>query len=138
MSIFTGEKNIQSDLRLPWRYLGNLEVAGDKRVRDYKRLRLLPFTHSHPTTGLFMWKQVFEKCLGLRPGPPWNLLSDFKNGILKAVNESVDRDTAGAVAGGILGAYWGVKSIPEKWRKEVRLSEQILTLADELMGGQDS
>jgi ADP-ribosylglycohydrolase len=135
MSIFAGEKNIQSDLALPWRYLGNLEAAGDERVRDYNRLRLLPFTHSHPTTGLFMWKQVFEKCLGLRPGPPWSLLSDFKNGILKAVNESVDRDTAGAVAGGILGAYWGVKSIPERWRKEVRLSEQILTLADELMGG---
>jgi ADP-ribosyl-[dinitrogen reductase] hydrolase len=82
-----------------------------------------------------MWKQVFEKCLGLGPGSPWNLLLDFKEEILKVVNESVDRDTAGAVAGGILGAYWGLKSIPEKWKGEVRLSEEILSLADQLMGG---
>lgn len=137
MSIFAGEENIPSDLTLPWRFLENLETEEDERVEDYKRLRPLPLTTCHPTTGLFMWKQVFEKCLGLGPGSPWNLLLDFKKEILKVVNESVDRDTAGAVAGGILGAYWGLKSIPEKWKEDVRLSEEILSLADQLMGVQD-
>jgi ADP-ribosylglycohydrolase len=49
----------------------------------------------------------------------------FEEGILKAVNESFDRDTAGAVAGAILGAYWGEKSIPSRW---ARLKRVVISL----------
>ncbi|PKN62224.1 MAG: hypothetical protein CVU57_25640 [Deltaproteobacteria bacterium HGW-Deltaproteobacteria-15] len=38
---------------------------------------------------------------------------------LKAVNESFDRDTAGALAGGILGTYRGEDEIPEQWKHGV-------------------
>jgi ADP-ribosyl-[dinitrogen reductase] hydrolase len=60
-------------------------------------------------------------------------MPDFEQGILKTVNESFDRDTAGAVAGALLGAYWGEGSIPEKWRIGVEKAGQIVELADKMI-----
>ncbi len=130
MSIFGGEDLVPKDLSEPWRFCKDAE--NDERVKEYKRLRSLPLGNIDPSTGLFMWKQVFEKCLELRPGVPWRLPS-FEEGILKTVNDSIDRDTAGAVAGGLLGAYCGFPSILLKWVKKVTRGEEILALADKMV-----
>jgi hypothetical protein len=37
------------------------------------------------------------------------------------------------VAGAILGAHWGESLIPERWRKAVRNSAEIIQLADDLI-----
>ena len=57
----------------------------------------------------------------------------FEEGILETVNTSFDRDTAGAVAGAILGVYWGESLIPERWRKAVLKGPEIIQLADDLI-----
>jgi ADP-ribosylglycohydrolase len=133
MSILTLDKNIPDHIPRPWGFLHQPKRGRGQEIEEYRRLRHSPLNHAHPTTGLWMWRQVFENCLGLGEGVPWVVIPEFERGILKTVNESLDRDTAGAVAGALLGAYWGIKSIPEKWRGEVRLSEEILSLADKLM-----
>jgi ADP-ribosylglycohydrolase len=40
---------------------------------------------------------------------------NFEEGILKVINEGGDADTNACVAGSILGAKYGYKSIPEKY-----------------------
>ncbi len=49
------------------------------------------------------------------------------------MNTSYDRDTAGAVCGAILGAYWGETGIPQKWKGRVEKAGQIVNLADALI-----
>lgn len=101
-----------------------------------------PITELPPTTGLWMWRHVTERCLGVFPengarngAEPraWSLLPGFEEGILETVNISFDRDTAGAVAGSILGVYWGESLIPERWRKAVLNGAEIIQLADDLI-----
>jgi ADP-ribosylglycohydrolase len=45
---------------------------------------------------------------------------DFRAGVLAAVNITGDSDSAGSVAGNILGVLNGEKAIPEEWRKNLR------------------
>lgn len=45
---------------------------------------------------------------------------DFKRGVVLASNFARDADTIGAVAGAILGAKYGAKGIPERWREKTR------------------
>jgi hypothetical protein len=88
---------------------------------------------THPSTGLYMWRQVLEKGLGLTPGrSSWAELPPFEEGILTVVNGSFDKDTAGAVGGALLGAYWGEARIPERWRRRLWRRERIASLADQL------
>ncbi len=46
--------------------------------------------------------------------------SNFKKGLILASNYARDADTIGAVAGAILGAKYGLKSIPERWVEKTR------------------
>lgn len=80
-----------------------------------------------------MWRQVFERCLGLKQGIRWSRIPSFEDGILKAVNDSFDRDTSGAVAGAVLGAYWGEGGIPERWKRGVEKGEEIASLTKRLI-----
>jgi len=133
LSIFQGETSVPLYLDDPEALLKRLDPdQEDERVR-HRNLRHRP-TEMPPFSGLSVWKCVFENCLGLRPGVKWKSLPSFHDGILCAVNKCPDRDTSGAVAGGILGAYWGLEGIPEPWRTRVEKAEQILALADELVG----
>jgi len=46
--------------------------------------------------------------------------SSFKKGVILAGNFARDADTIGAVAGAILGAKYGIESIPDKWVQKTR------------------
>lgn len=64
--------------------------------------------------------------------------SSFKEGIEKAVTIGGDTDTYGAVAGGLLGAQYGVDAIPSWWRDGLlggaRMEELGLQLFDKRSG----
>lgn len=46
--------------------------------------------------------------------------NDFKTGVILAANFARDADTIGAVAGAILGAKYGINSIPPHWVEKTR------------------
>ncbi len=132
MSIFAGEKTVPKDISDPSQFVRVTYDNQEQQYREYREMRRRPLDAIPETTGLFMWKQVLE-ILGLKEGKPWRTMPSFEEGILKAVNECFDRDTAGAVAGAILGAYWGLNRIPLHWKDQVEKADVIMGLAAELM-----
>lgn len=57
--------------------------------------------------------------------------SNFREGITKVIALGGDTDTYAAVAGGLLGAYYGEQGIPPEWR-EILIGRQVMeNLADE-------
>ncbi|HWB73344.1 MAG TPA: ADP-ribosylglycohydrolase family protein [Nannocystaceae bacterium] len=59
---------------------------------------------------------------------------DFADGVVLAVNHSGDSDSTGAMVGNLLGAAWGVESIPDAWLQPLELAEEIAMIADDLLG----
>ena len=57
---------------------------------------------------------------------------DFEKAIIASVNHSGDSDSTGAVTGNILGAYLGLKGIPQKYLDNLELKDVILDMADDL------
>ena len=57
---------------------------------------------------------------------------DFEKAIIASVNHSGDSDSTGAVTGNILGAYLGMKAIPQKFIENLELKDVILEIADDL------
>lgn len=57
----------------------------------------------------------------------------FEEGALAAVNLGDDADTTGAIYGQLAGALYGLAGIPERWRRQIAMPEQILGLADGLL-----
>ncbi|MDD3489454.1 MAG: ADP-ribosylglycohydrolase family protein [Paludibacter sp.] len=58
--------------------------------------------------------------------------NDFEKAIIASVNHGGDSDSTGAVTGNILGAYLGMKSIPEKFFENLELKDTIIEIADDL------
>ena len=58
----------------------------------------------------------------------------FRDAVLAAANLGDDADTTAAICGQIAGAYYGVSGIPQGWLDRLALREEILSLADALMG----
>ena len=132
MSIFKGDNEVPENLSDP----GKLCLSPGEEYAGYGvycQKRHTEIDAVHPSTGLWMWRHVLERCLGLTEGSRWSSMPTFEEGILKTVNESFDRDTAGAVAGALLGAYWGESGIPEKWRTKVEKADPIMALADAMI-----
>jgi ADP-ribosylglycohydrolase len=57
---------------------------------------------------------------------------NYQDATLMAVNLGNDADTTAAVTGGLAGLYYGVETIPEKWRNEIKRSNDIKDLCDRL------
>ena len=57
---------------------------------------------------------------------------NYQDATLMAVNLGNDADTTAAVTGGLAGLYYGFDAIPEKWRNEVKRSNDINDLCDRL------
>lgn len=64
----------------------------------------------------------------------WCLLTtqSYEQAVLKAVNLGGDTDTTGAVAGGLAGLYYGIKSIPENWINKIARKDDIEELTNRL------
>lgn len=57
----------------------------------------------------------------------WCVLTtdNYKDCVLKAVNLGGDTDTIAAIAGGLAGALYGLKSIPQEWTETLIKRERI-------------
>lgn len=58
---------------------------------------------------------------------------NFAAGIRLAVNHSGDSDTTASMTGQILGAYLGKQAIPEGWRTNLELADEIEQLAQDIL-----
>ena len=60
----------------------------------------------------------------------WCLLTtnSYRDCVLKAVNLGSETDTVAAVAGGLVGIYYGVEAVPEEWLETISRLEQIRSL----------
>lgn len=58
--------------------------------------------------------------------------NDFDKALIASVNHSGDSDSTGAVTGNIMGAYLGLKNIPEKYLDNLELKDIIMEIADDL------
>lgn len=130
LSILRGDDRVPDDLiDLP---VLDESVREQHRYQEYREVRTRPMKVLPPSTGLWMWRLVFEHLLKMGPGKPWDRLPPFEEGLIRVVSDSYDRDTAGAVAGALLGAYWGASCIPERWVSEVERAAEILQTAEEM------
>ena len=59
---------------------------------------------------------------------------DYVDGVLKVSNQGEDTDTAGATAGILLGAKFGLKGIPEGWRNGLQNHAGLEKLAEQIHG----
>ena len=57
---------------------------------------------------------------------------NFETGVVLAVNHTGDSDSTGAITGNILGAMYGVQSIPPRWLSSLELRDVIMAMADDL------
>lgn len=57
---------------------------------------------------------------------------NYADAVLMAVNLGDDSDTTAAVTGGLAGLYYGFEAIPEKWRNEIKRSNDINDLCNRL------
>ncbi len=58
--------------------------------------------------------------------------TSFEDGIERAVRIGGDTDTYAAIAGGLLGAYYGYDAIPEDWRKTILGHKTMVGYAEKL------
>ena len=64
----------------------------------------------------------------------WGLLNfdTFRYGLLGVISLGGDTDTNGAVYGQLAGAYYGYKNIPEEWRNDIYLADELVKISDKL------
>jgi ADP-ribosyl-[dinitrogen reductase] hydrolase len=64
----------------------------------------------------------------------WALSSGlgFEEALIAVVNLGGDADTTGAVAGGLLGAYYGAAAVPLRWRGAVAYGPAVMSLVPSL------
>ncbi len=80
-----------------------------------------------------IWPHSGEVMLSLRISV-WALLhaDNFLDGLTKSISVGGDVDTYGAIAGGLLGAHFGVRGIPQEWRDVLIGADIMERLAGEL------
>ncbi len=105
-----------------------------KKVRvfeeDFRIIANLP--RSMPTEPE-IWPHTGSALLSLRIAVSAVLSSsNFRDGLTKAIEVGGDVDTYGAIAGGALGALYGIEGIPSEWREVLQGKELMLSLADSL------
>ena len=112
LSILSGDETVPDDLSDPGKYCHYLEPEKNARYAHYRECRHIEMNKLDVTTGLWMWRYVFEHGLGLSEGASWNQMPEFEPGLLGAINGGVDKDTVGAVAGGRAWHILGRRSHP--------------------------
>jgi len=56
--------------------------------------------------------------------------NDYNTTVLKAVNLGEDTDTVAAITGGLLGCYYGIESINDDWKKDLKRIDYIERLCE--------
>ena len=57
---------------------------------------------------------------------------DFEEGMIEVLKLGGDTDTNCAIYGQLAGAYYGLAKIPDRWKNEFSLTDEIVSLADQL------
>ena len=80
-----------------------------------------------------IWPLTGSVTLSLRAAL-WASLNatDFRDGLTKVISLGGDTDTYGAIAGGILGARFGLRGIPQEWQDVMIGKGIMIDLADQL------
>ncbi len=97
----------------------------------YNMTRVLTIIKDHEGDVLNSWMKIHDELwTSYKASTPEAIASafaviklfgdDFKKGVIAAGNFGRDADTIGAIVGGILGAKYGAKVIPSKWREKTR------------------
>ena len=65
----------------------------------------------------------------------WGLMNfnNFKDGVMAVIRLGGDTDTNAACYGQLAGAYYGYEAIPEEWRENVYLADELIEIADNLL-----
>jgi ADP-ribosylglycohydrolase len=63
--------------------------------------------------------------------------SNFRHGVILAVNHDGDSDSTGSIVGNLLGAMHGVQAIPVEWLEPLELRDVITELAEDLYAFKD-
>lgn len=77
---------------------------------------------------------IAEETLAIALFSAMRHIDDFERCVVCAVNHDGDSDSTGAVAGNIIGAILGYDAIPEKYKRNLELSDLIISVADDLAG----
>ena len=56
--------------------------------------------------------------------------NNYNSTIIKAVNMGEDTDTITACTGGLLGLYYGIENIQDKWKQNLKKYKYIIELCD--------
>ena len=75
---------------------------------------------------------VAEETLAIAMYCAFKYSDDFEKAIIAAANHSGDSDSTAAVTGNILGAYWGLRRLPQKMVEHIELKEVMLDLAEKM------
>ncbi len=78
---------------------------------------------------------VAEEALAISLLCALHYTSDFKKGVLAAVNHSGDSDSTGSITGNILGLIHGLDGIPEEWKSNLKYSDIVLEMGEDLAIG---
>lgn len=76
---------------------------------------------------------VAEEALAIAVYACLKYKNNFEDAIVCAVNHPGDSDSTGAIAGNIIGAYLGIKSIPDYYLDNIELKDVITEIADDLI-----
>ena len=113
-----------------------IALAGDTRVETYDALgRIGHVGIETPDERGKGW--VAEEALGIGLFCALRFSGDFAAALRAAAAISGDSDSTASIAGAILGAAGGPDVIPAAWRDKVEGRDQLLSLADELAGGEE-
>lgn len=114
---FANDKYLKEFLKL----IDNaIELSKDEYIDDLEAIRKLGQG----------W--VAEETLAIAIYCSLKYSDDFDKALIASVNHSGDSDSTGAVTGNIVGAYLGLKGIPQKYLDNLELREVICEIADDL------
>lgn len=56
--------------------------------------------------------------------------STFEDAVCEAVNLCGDADTIGAITGGLAGVYYGIESVPDRWKDKILVKEKLIEISN--------